>query len=865
MADKLTVNDFHAAALKAYDRQGHIKFQRSPGPDGAVRLEVGGASRFGRFQSKIGARWDRHIAVTHAFGQAIRREFGEDFFKRLPAKVRNTLNDGYRGVTIKNSRHHINAIYRDHIAPHLKKLNDTARSNQEVLQLFLDNELSNSKQSVIDNLAIRTTLADGQSIDGPGFDAIVSDALKRHLAAQLEVDPRREKIEPLNREQIAEAIKELMPELVAKHLSLSTMAKLPRRSLADAQRSQEGAFALSDLKNRSGAADVPRFNRQYSEADIGTAFGEKYRISGAKERGVEPGFVATKQWTESDTVKMLDLGPDNPNRRYTEVSSKAYLALQTGDRFRELLSQCHSGEARALLARLNDPAAPEMENLTSDQRLERVRVIVQDDESLRTQMAGPDFQALLVRVNQRTTTEQDKLLIELLRSAIVPQTLKFTKPHYLKLDYHDRTVTGKLTGKYARGKRQNVSGLKLATDRVVRWWKSGTPRDLNAAAVKEALANDLTRALGVPTQKLKLVESRFDNGQVKWMLDGTHVTGSSEEEKYSDLTKFMSGHGTRQVLVKEPYDEARRKAQQNGPIVLEADTSRRGMGRYKAVFTLLADVDAVGSVGQNKGTVGNEFFAIDPGHSLDDRSMQGDIPRNDFAIEEGYKNFSIFDQSPFSERMRGLKDTLDAVGNNGVQNIFEEYRSEFGGNTNPESQFTPEIDGWQQSLDARANRFREGFADRLAVYNFELPATDAAHQSAQHDKILDTLDTLEKITSEHQWTQRWTNAEGQPVMLKLAYPEVNFKQRQAWRVTEHDHSIVFEMETANASARRRFADFCGEPSRLPEGFKTSVVDGRIRLEIPKTDIGVAYGLFNIQALRLHEGVDDPDRLAGGDA
>jgi len=865
MVDKLTVKDFHAAALKAYDKQGHIKFQRSPGPDGAVRLEVGGASRFGRFQSKIGARWDRHMAVTHAFGQAIRREFGEDFFKRLPAKVRNTLNDGYRGVTIKNSRHHIKAIYDDHIAPHLKKLNDSAESNQAVLRSFLDTEFSNSKQLVVDGLAIRTTLAGGQSLDGPEFDAIVFDALHRHLAAQLEADPRRERIEPLDREQIAQAIKELMPALVAKHLSLSTLAKLPRPSLADVQRSQEGAFALSDLKKRSSEADAPRFNRQFSEADIGTAFGEKYRISGAKERGVEPGFVATKQWTESDTINMLDLGPDNRNHRYTEVSSKAYLELQTGDRFREMLAQCHSAGARTLLARLDDPADPEMENLTADQRLERVRVMVQDDQALRTEMAGPDFRALLVRVKAHTTTEPDKQLIELLRSAIVPQTRKFDKPHYLKLDYHERTVTGKLTGKYARGKRQNVSGWKQATDRVVRWWKSGTPRDLNASAVKEALANDLTRALGVPTQKLKLVESRFDNGQVKWMLDGTHVTGSSEEEKYSDLTKFMSGHGTRQVLVKEPYEEARSKAQQNEPVVLEADTSRRGMGRYKAVFTLLADVDAVGSAGQNKGTVGNEFFAIDPGHSLDDRSMQGDIPRNDFAIEEGYKNFSVFDQSPFSERMRGLKDTLDAAGNAGVQDIFDAYRSEFGGNTNPESQFVPEIDGWRQSLAARADRFRKGFADRLAVYNFQVPATDAAYPSAQHDKILDTLDTLEKITSEHHWTQRWTNAEGQPVMLKLAYPDVNFKQRQAWKVNQRRDSIVFEMETANASARRRFADFCGEPSRLPQGFGVSVVDGRIRLEIPKTEIGAAYRLFSIQALRSHDGVDDSDRLVGDDA
>ena len=50
----------------------------------------------------------------------------------------------------------------------------------------------------------------------------------------------------------------------------------------------------------------------------------------------------------------------------------------------------------------------------------------------------------------------------------------------------------------------------------------------NEGAVREALANDLMRSLGIQSQKLKLVESVHADGTPKLMLDGTHVDGFSD-------------------------------------------------------------------------------------------------------------------------------------------------------------------------------------------------------------------------------------------------------------------------------------------------------------------------------------------------
>ena len=55
------------------------------------------------------------------------------------------------------------------------------------------------------------------------------------------------------------------------------------------------------------------------------------------------------------------------------------------------------------------------------------------------------------------------------------------------------------------------------------------------------------------------------------------------------------------------------------------------LGRNKILLLLMADRDALGSTGGNKGYVGNSFIGIDPGHALEGGLLgrRGDV-RSDF-------------------------------------------------------------------------------------------------------------------------------------------------------------------------------------------------------------------------------------------
>jgi hypothetical protein len=371
--------------------------------------------------------------------------------------------------------------------------------------------------------------------------------------------------------------------------------------------------------------------------------------------------------------------------------------------------------------------------------------------------------------------------------------------------------------------------------------------------------------------------------KVKLLLDGTHVTGSNPGEAYSDLTPYMSGHGERQVLVKTetnllPNGKSvlvPKVKTENGVKIMEADSSRKAMGRYKAVFSLLGDVDAVGSKGQNKGTVGKQFFAIDPGHSLDADSMLGEIPESDFRIKsEGhgtYKNFSVFDQSPFSERMRGLKDTLERTKSAEVNELFEAYRSQFGDEAAAdELRFEDDIKGWKQLLDQRVQRFDEKFADRLAVlrdFDMEAVCSGAPGEDRNlkietaRDQVLDSLDTLEKISSRHAWTQEWeVNERGhkQPYRLKLAYPEVKVRDRQAWTVTQgagrDSDKLVFSMVGTSAAACQQFESFWNpiDKDAQLQQWQVSRQGDRLTVTVPKADIEKFSQVFSMDALSRHD-------------
>lgn len=607
------------------------------------------------------------------------------------------------------------------------------------------------------------------------------------------------------------------------------------------------AYGIKHLGELKGAS-APMYGQQFTSAHQGQKFGDKYEIVGAKPQGVEPGFTAKKVWTDRDTEKMLGLEGDH---KYMQGSLVALLDSLSDIELLDL-AQLHDTDENRHPIQLRS----ELKALSNVEELKTfLKPIL---ERLRT-----DF--LMSRANQTLLQPENAKHIDAMRAHIKTNIgqQKFEKLHYMKLDYSIRT-SNFISTKYIRPARKNAGFLKGVVDFFVRWWKADKPKELNKAAVRECLANDLTRAFGVNTQKLKLVESKHASGETKWMLDGTHVTAKDPSEKYFDLEKCMSGHGDQQVLVQTDMENGKPVRQFNtvseqGRVdikVFTADTKIKDLGEKKILFMLMGDVDAVGSRGQNKGRIGDDFVAIDPGHSLSTSSMDKRTIHNDFSMSNSasYKNFSIFDQSPYSDRMRGVQkiQTL-RQSDSEWSRIFAQYKSQFGSDKDANSNFQAAIGQWQTSFESRADDIVNNvFKDRLAVYEFDMGKTDSVEKDKAHAQVLDMLDTFEKITSKHAWTQRWTDKDGTPCRVDLAVPMVKPKDRQEWQVTEDKQSgeLVFKAVRPKKDFFDRWTQFRNSVDRFPVVSVSSPSDSEFVVRIAKKDLESASEVFNLEQLRM---------------
>ncbi|MFH7112130.1 hypothetical protein ACFWXM_30155, partial [Achromobacter xylosoxidans] len=130
-------------------------------------------------------------------------------------------------------------------------------------------------------------------------------------------------------------------------------------------------------------------------------------------------------------------------------------------------------------------------------------------------------------------------------------------------------------------------------------------------------------------------------------LDGTHVAGFSDFDGTPDRGDIYLMDG---VLVRKQQRYSDPPNQYTGPPALV--TTINELGRNKILMLLMADRDALGSRGGNKGYVGNTFVGIDPGHALEEDRLgdTGDV-HSDFSFNQpkgptfmGYKNFTVFEQ-----------------------------------------------------------------------------------------------------------------------------------------------------------------------------------------------------------------------------
>ncbi|MCC8189452.1 MAG: hypothetical protein LIP77_02280, partial [Planctomycetes bacterium] len=262
----------------------------------------------------------------------------------------------------------------------------------------------------------------------------------------------------------------------------------------------------------------------------------------------------------------------------------------------------------------------------------------------------------------------------------------------------------------------------------------------------EALANDITRVLGVPAQNLRLLRGEYSDGSPKLLLDSPFIRGE-DGTPYRDFDHFIDdGYLDRDLMAAAGF---------TAPL--------KNLGSYKAAFLLLGDRDAIGSHGQNKGFVGNTFAAIDPGHSLEGRKI---TVHDDFSFETNstytFHNFTFFDDAPLSEKMAGWDRIVQARAE--LSALFDNYEEQFH---DCDLDFRADIGRMRREVETRFAAMYEVLEPRRALYRLNEPA-------GRGPRLLDALDCVEKLTSD----TAPTSPNGR---VRLQYPRT--KRRVPWDMT----------------------------------------------------------------------------------
>lgn len=491
--------------------------------------------------------------------------------------------------------------------------------------------------------------------------------------------------------------------------------------------------------------------------------GVKYVFEKLKTSGVEPGFIVRKDWTAADTQTMMTDGTDLDQVARTVLEQRLGRPLTAQDDVRALKAQ-H-------FVAIRDAA-----------------------------MAGAG--------NVRRLTER----------------------HIVKLDYNenDRRVRHDAAhiGTFRLPVRNAIKGGAFK-GAFFRAFRLTTANEASAGAVAEALANDLTRAMGVPTQELSLVKGRYSDGHEKLML----------VSKFAHGYKDFDGNFLQDGRLVPGRDAA-------GNVVQPED-----IGRYKAMFLLLADRDAVGSHGQNKGLVNGHFFAIDPGHSLEGNGAALEI-HDDFSFkdtqggvfEKRFLNFSVFDDSNRSEKLKGMVAIRDAFVRGDFDNIFNEYEARFpadeGGDPALGSAIRSRLGEMRAEFNGQYDRMMGVFGGQLAVYDHFLALTPGDDATAC--RVIDAVENLERLTSP-------TVATSKHGEVQLRHLEVTPETRVPWKVrVAPDGAVVYSCDRLPEDRKPLLAN-------MLQGAGVMEVEadagGAFTFTVPQANLPAFLGAFTEDAVR----------------
>ena len=533
-----------------------------------------------------------------------------------------------------------------------------------------------------------------------------------------------------------------------------------------------------------------------------------------KSNGVEPGFIFRNDWSRSDTRSLMsDIGSEASLRTLEELKGRSE-DLRTkceGKTPREqimLAGRAHPAcmaavaeyilEQAVRLATDDSPAgqaARGRDGIGALANSLKARMGANDLAALSASLSGTGDKALLDSVKKNFFPEIRDAVMDV-RPKYADETVNehyskspifrhFSDRHIAKLDYNEgdrriRWASGS-EGSFRLPERVGVKGGAVKGF-FYRSFRLTSADDASCGAVAESLANDLTRLSGVPAQELSIVRGKYSDGHPKLMLEAKFANG------YHDFDNYCLKDGR---IVPPPTA--------NGEPQVEIED----LGKYKAMFLLLADRDAVGSHGQNKGVVGGRFFAIDPGHSLEGNGKDLEI-RDDFSfkdkkigLEKRFRNFSVFDDSTRFEKFTGILAIRDLQRSGKVDELFAAYRRQFDVEhaSQAEKALFTKINA---RIDEMESEFRAQMDKLLSVFDSQLKLYDAFSddEQAMRRPAIDTIENLEKLTS----PTTWTSAKGE---VKLKHLEVVRSTRIPWTARMDDgNNLVYESKAPlDAKAR----------------------------------------------------------------
>ena len=573
---------------------------------------------------------------------------------------------------------------------------------------------------------------------------------------------------------------------------------LGARTSVETEASAREATGLRNLKTilSAGATSV---EDQVKKGSLGVGMSvnksdtNAILLEGIKTKGVEPGFTYRNDWSPDDTRGLMaDINSDESRRALDELKAKdpAFAKKCEGKTLRDQIMLAGRAHPAGIAA-------------VAEFALSEAALMVKKGKIAGTHSFGPLAKAIqnyglspadldrlvsgsVDRKSAEAIAEIKRELFAQIRDAVMgvkkgddfycfsPIFQHFSELHIMKLDYNEServfTKDAAHAGTFQRPERI-LTTRKPILAQIYRLQTASSADSISANAVTEALANDLTRIAGVPSQELQIARGEYSDGHPKLMLQAKMAEG------YKDMEAGFI---------------------KDGRIVPPNGQSVEKLGKYKAFFLVTADRDAVGRRGQNKGFANGKFFAIDPGHSLEGNGKYLKVS-DDLSFKDTYgkstkprfENFSVFDDDTFFSKMKGVIDLRATAERGEFKKLFDDYRASFDpkeeGISDAEKALRRKICA---DIDKKEAEFNESLKKILDVSTNNLDLYDDldGQPESVRQGALENIANLEKLTSPTTWTSK----KGK---VALEHLEVIPESRVPWKAALKGDNIVYYCET----------------------------------------------------------------------